>query len=839
MRKVEIEILDYENNVLGKLDLTNSENFPLSMTYSVSDGRDLESRFGDYSKTFKIPSTKNNNKLLNSIHNPLVKNDKDMFGLKDCNIIVDGLIFLSGKIRIQGGTLSDKPLDYSCIVYGSNYDWMSSVKKLNMCDLFDDSFTFDYEYQDIINSWTNGNASEIVYPLISYGDFYPEGPQSQVNFRDIDNPSQDMRPSFFIYQLIQKIFNNAGYKVESSFMDNANFKNLIANFPLSPSVTRDGGEFLATRNYWNYQDSSSSTSQKAIWDSSLTPDYQVIATSSQYAADVNVDTGWHTLKNNIEIKDTDSNYDTSTGEWTCQKSGLYNFNAASQLIMGDFDDSQVVAEKRGGGTWTTQLRIIREDSSGNELHTVDVTRTSSNTLVGHYLSETVYYTGYGDRPLLLMHKHSIETPDPIYVNVGDVVKTQVRVQLNVTSVQADATWGIIALSDELRKSYSGGEEYDIKYDNGINYTTKYNVYASGNFKDENAIKQWEQGEKPFFKGESVGEGLFIGNTYKYNEILPCDISQIDFIKGVAHLYNLQFRTDSQSKTVYIEPYDTFYKDVSESIDWSDLIDRSKVIEDKYEIGLKDKISFEYKKDGSDGLMKYLNETFRNEQDEPNFFDYFESIGDSYPKGIKKFINPLFAPTWSDWDADISANSGANPAQIPIINKTESVFGYGVEAHPVRPEKTFKHAPRVMSWKGYVTNPNHSVFPTVWRRKTSAGTVSSANTPRATFVDWEDNSGNEFTNLSYADETIQPPYDSTETVVEGLYSKYWKKMIEQLKDNPRIRNVYVKLKIKDIMTLDLSKLVNIDGVYWRINKIVDFNPLKNGVTKVELIQWTQK
>ena len=27
MRKVEIEILDYDNNVLGKLDLTNSENF--------------------------------------------------------------------------------------------------------------------------------------------------------------------------------------------------------------------------------------------------------------------------------------------------------------------------------------------------------------------------------------------------------------------------------------------------------------------------------------------------------------------------------------------------------------------------------------------------------------------------------------------------------------------------------------------------------------------------------------------------------------------------------------------------------------------------------------------
>jgi len=117
-----------------------------------------------------------------------------------------------------------------------------------------------------------------------------------------------------------------------------------------------------------------------------------------------------------------------------------------------------------------------------------------------------------------------------------------------------------------------------------------------------------------------------------------------------------------------------------------------------------------------------------------------------------------------------------------------------------------------------------------------GLVIDTKTPRATFVDWDNDSGNKFTNLSYNDEIINPPTTSTSTTVEGLYSVYWKKMIDQLKANPRIRVMFLNLNSSDIATLDLSKLVYINGTYWRINKIIDYAPLKNTTTKVEFIQW---
>ena len=39
-------------------------------------------------------------------------------------------------------------------------------------------------------------------------------------------------------------------------------------------------------------------------------------------------------------------------------------------------------------------------------------------------------------------------------------------------------------------------------------------------------------------------------------------------------------------------------------------------------------------------------------------------------------------------------------------------------------------------------------------------------------------------------------------------------------------------------MDFRKLVYIDGVYWRINKVVDYQPNKNQPTKVELVEWLQ-
>ena len=113
-------------------------------------------------------------------------------------------------------------------------------------------------------------------------------------------------------------------------------------------------------------------------------------------------------------------------------------------------------------------------------------------------------------------------------------------------------------------------------------------------------------------------------------------------------------------------------------------------------------------------------------------------------------------------------------------------------------------------------------------------------PQATSINREDSTsmllsyGNVYStdyddfNKTYADPVI----------VKGLFQTYYKNMVNMLKENPRVRTLNLNLKIKDIVSLDFRKLVHIDGDYWRINKIKDFNPLTNTTTKVELIQWIE-
>ncbi len=56
MSKIEIQILDFTNGVLGTLDITDSQNFPLVLSYLVSDLRNIETKFGDFSKSFDVPA---------------------------------------------------------------------------------------------------------------------------------------------------------------------------------------------------------------------------------------------------------------------------------------------------------------------------------------------------------------------------------------------------------------------------------------------------------------------------------------------------------------------------------------------------------------------------------------------------------------------------------------------------------------------------------------------------------------------------------------------------------------------------------------------------------------
>lgn len=171
----------------------------------------------------------------------------------------------------------------------------------------------------------------------------------------------------------------------------------------------------------------------------------------------------------------------------------------------------------------------------------------------------------------------------------------------------------------------------------------------------------------------------------------------------------------------------------------------------------------------------------------------------------------------------------------------------------RPDKGFDFLPRLLYWKSYSpdlsSNPNaiclkYAVVQT-WKTDTTgifadqnASGVISTSFPQATSANRDDSSS---PLLTYGNVWVRDYDDANNSytnysIGKGLYDTYYKSMVSMIKENPRVRSIYINLKTKDIINLDLRTLIYIDGVYWRINKINDYSPLNNNSTKVELIKW---
>jgi hypothetical protein len=71
---------------------------------------------------------------------------------------------------------------------------------------------------------------------------------------------------------------------------------------------------------------------------------------------------------------------------------------------------------------------------------------------------------------------------------------------------------------------------------------------------------------------------------------------------------------------------------------------------------------------------------------------------------------------------------------------------------------------------------------------------------------------------------------------NLFTGYWFDYVAEITDkDSKLMTAFFKLNEVDIYSLDFSKLIYIEGTLWRLNRIIDFNPLSEAPTAVELLK----
>lgn len=230
-----------------QVDLMQDE--PLLITREIADIREPMQRSADWSKTFTIPGTSENNKLLGHIFdiNQEQLNSGTQFG-PDYNpnkkatawATVSELEMLRGFVRLLNISVTRRgEIQYEISFHGVLADMFTRLGLRRLEELEFSEYNHILSKSAIKNSWTN--ASGYVYPMINLG--------RDPNSIDVVWGVEEFRPAIFAKQIVDKIFTTAGYTYSAdSFFNTDFFKKLVVPFPSVPELDDEalnGREALA------------------------------------------------------------------------------------------------------------------------------------------------------------------------------------------------------------------------------------------------------------------------------------------------------------------------------------------------------------------------------------------------------------------------------------------------------------------------------------------------------------------------------------------------------------------------------------------------------------------
>jgi len=212
-----------------KIDLFEDEK--ISINLSIKNINDLSKVKTDFTQTFSIPATKNNNSVFEHWYNA------DIDGAFNVNIRVEAYLevntlpFRYGSIQLDSAKLKDGlPYSYSCTFYGAGVSLSDLFGEYQLKDLVSLS-DYDHEYNSTVvtNAMTDNSlfGGDVYYPMVNAID---EMSLQTANVRDLENASntisyREFKPALRNIRIIEAIESFFGITLTKDFFDRSVFYN--------------------------------------------------------------------------------------------------------------------------------------------------------------------------------------------------------------------------------------------------------------------------------------------------------------------------------------------------------------------------------------------------------------------------------------------------------------------------------------------------------------------------------------------------------------------------------------------------------------------------------------
>ena len=215
-----------------KVDLYSDEN--ISLTSSIQNAKDIGKIFTDFSQTFNVPASRNNNKIFKHYYNPDIASgyNYDARVKQDAIIELNYATFRVGKIRLDGVQLKQgTPSSYKITFFGNTVTLPDLLGEDRLGDIGQlDAYDHPYDAQQARLGFTGSLMSgNIVYPLISHTNrlYYDSTGTTTTDgnlFYDVAQPSRgvqytDLKPALKVSAIINAIEAEYGITFDSKFFD--------------------------------------------------------------------------------------------------------------------------------------------------------------------------------------------------------------------------------------------------------------------------------------------------------------------------------------------------------------------------------------------------------------------------------------------------------------------------------------------------------------------------------------------------------------------------------------------------------------------------------------------
>jgi hypothetical protein len=224
-----------------KVDLFKEES--IEVNSSVADIEDITKNTTDYTKTFTVPASKENNKLFKHWYNADVDNSFDARIKVDGSIELDGMLFRIGKFRLSKVAVKHgAPSSYTINFWGNLLSLKDSLGKDELSDLDLTAYDHGYNSANVFTGLVSTGFMNdgIVYNLLAKKQYYYNSDPTDTSTTDAltnigyGNGSgsngviwNDLRPSIRLIKIIEAIESDYGLTFSRDFFGRTEFNNLF------------------------------------------------------------------------------------------------------------------------------------------------------------------------------------------------------------------------------------------------------------------------------------------------------------------------------------------------------------------------------------------------------------------------------------------------------------------------------------------------------------------------------------------------------------------------------------------------------------------------------------